>query len=310
MRTIVVWVGRFHSFYQKRRLCFGKFDRIDQLTRKVDSGNKRPDLAPCFTNYSKLYTQWFGGVVVFKEKIYDLGVVFGSFSRTLRDDFVSIIGAEPIHCFKPISVDSNTPPGSQEAYNYSNMTKSEQIQLEPFLLGVDCVAFIELVEILSKTHLPWTLATLNSRSNDTPHFRGLYKARQEWSQRISDSQPGRVDPYRCRGANLFGCVVAVMPALNFSYINQTHFPARRTSGKMFLFLTEKRLETMFHVRELAARNRIMMLINGIRASAGKWLIFIWLPDLGSYIVLAHIARSKGSSCTLTILITLWYWQRK
>ena len=43
----------------------------------------------------------------------------------------------------------------------------------------------------------------------------------------------------------------------------------KIDGFDFVLLTEETLETKLHVRELAARNRIRMLIKGIRSFAGK-----------------------------------------
>ena len=149
-------------------------------------------------------------------------------------------------------------------------------------------------------HLP----APTSRSDDGPQkrsFRGDFPGR---SQRISKSPPEWVSPHRCRGANLFGCVVAVVPTSSFSCINQRHVQEMKIDGYLFVHLTEETLETKLHVRELAARNRIRMLILGMSFFASKWLIYIWPLYVSLYIVLAHIARSKGSNSALTILIAL------
>ena len=43
----------------------------------------------------------------------------------------------------------------------------------------------------------------------------------------------------------------------------------KIDGFDFVHLSEQKLETKLHVRELAARKRIRMLIQGIRSFAGK-----------------------------------------
>ena len=99
-------------------------------------------------------------------------------------------------------------------------------------------------------------------------------------------------------------MVAVVPALNYSPINHTYFPETGIGGFVFLNLTEDDLQTEFHVHELATRKRIMMLIIKIQDSVRKLLIYIGPMGVSLYIVLAYIARSKGSNSTLTILIAL------